>query len=83
MDDIEFQCGNDLRYLLKWIHGPHVDGDSLLGNLAEVAQALVLVVVSAQVKNQELGREFRAESAQALTQAAARLASAHRVEVHA
>jgi hypothetical protein len=83
MDDIEFQCGNDLRYILKWIHGPRVDGDLLLGELAEVAQALVLVLVSAQVKNQELGREFRAESAKALTQAADRLASANQVKVHA
>ena len=84
MDDV-FQCGNDLRFLEAWLH--HHKGDprfrDIIGDLAAITQNLVQVVVSSQITNAALSREFRAESAKALTAATNRLATAQSVQAAA
>lgn len=75
MDDDVLRCGNDLRYILNLIH--HLGGDprfkNVISDLAALTQATVQVLVSLQITNNALAREFRAESAKALTAAAGKL----------
>jgi len=83
--DPEFQCGNDLRLLEWWLirHGKHPAYSELISDLAQVTQGIVQVVTSAQITNHELAHEFRAEAADALKVATARLASVNAVAAHA
>jgi hypothetical protein len=87
--DIDFQCGNDLRYILEWLHrfGHHDGGDprakDLIGGLEAITQALVQLLVSTQIANRELSQEFHAQAAKALTASAARFASVSQGAVHA
>lgn len=78
MDDDIFRCGNDLRFIEWWLHHHGKDtGDPCISDLAALTQAVVEVLASTQFSNQELGREFRFEAAQAVRRAAARFASAN------
>ena len=81
MDDPIEMCGNNLRYiewLLRHIHkGP---GDPVekgtISELAQLTEGIVQVLVSRQISNRGLGREFQVESARGLTAAAERFAHA-------
>jgi hypothetical protein len=80
MDDIE-QCGNDLRFLEWWLihHGGDPRYKQVIGDLTAVTQGAVQILVSSQLTNQALGREFQSESAKAFTAAANRLGSVQAV----
>jgi hypothetical protein len=77
MDEDVIRCGNDLRFLEWWLH--RHGGDPRFGlvisELAAVTQGAVSVLVSSQITNQDLGREFRAESAKSFVAAANKLAA--------
>jgi hypothetical protein len=75
-DDIQ-RCGNDIRFLEWWlIHHGKDPGDPIISELAALTQAAVQVLVSSEISNQRLGREFRSEAAESLRAAANRFASA-------
>jgi hypothetical protein len=82
MDDPIEQCGNDLRFIEWWLihHGKQI-GDpadkQIVSELAQLTQGVVQVLVSRQLSNRGLSREFEAESARVLTSAAGRLANAN------
>lgn len=82
MDDDIQQCGNDLRFI-EWylIHHGKGPGDPIK-QLASLTQAIVQVLVSAQISNEKLGREFRSESAVSLKSAANQFASIGAVPAH-
>jgi hypothetical protein len=83
MDPSEM-CGNDLRFLLAWLHH-HGDPryNQLIKNLAEVTQGMVQIVVSNQITNQKLGQEFLSDSAKSFTAAAGKLAAVKQIAVAA
>lgn len=84
MDDV-VQCGNDLRFLEWWLihHGGDPRFKNVISELAAVTQGAVQVLVSSQITNQALGREFRSEAGKSFTAAANRLASANAISVAA
>jgi hypothetical protein len=79
MEEDVIRCGNDLQYILNIIHrhgpGPDPRFKQLVSELASLTQSMVGVVVSSQITNQALSREFRAESGKALVAAANRMAA--------
>jgi hypothetical protein len=80
MDPIE-QCGNNLQFILYWLKHHHNPGDPL-GPLVDVTNSLVSVLVSGQLANAALAKQFQAESAKALVAAAGKFTVAN-VAVHA
>jgi hypothetical protein len=75
MDEDVFRCGNDLRYIEWWIHHGDPRFGTVINELAGVLQGVVQVLVSQQITNQALSREFRTESAKSFVAAANRLAA--------
>ena len=77
MEDFE-RCGNDLRFILQWLHH-HGDprSSTLVATLAEITQNLSAVLVSSGLTNAALAREYKAESLKSLSQAVNKLGSAN------
>ena len=80
MDPIE-QCGNNLQFILYWLKHHHGPGDPL-GPLVDITNSLVNVLVSGQLANAGLARQFQAVSAKGLGAAAGKCASVN-VPAHA
>jgi len=76
MDPIEM-CGNDLRYILEWLRHHHLGPDDkrVITELAGLTQSLVQVLVSSQITNKALAREFSVESGKALAASAGKFTS--------
>lgn len=76
MDD-DFQCGNDIRLILWWLHNHTGDPRFVdtIANLTNVMQGVAQVLVASELNNQELGREYRHEGARLLVASSNRLAA--------